>query len=197
MNTMEEAQQSGHEVPPRKRVRLGQEAPFSKLPHRLFAPFRALGLVTNDVPFALQTRSHKGATDGPRLHILTCLGQSWALWEGGKMTLLFMGTQSFLSALLILNVLVGSDAPAPISSLTMNGDAVWVTCGPHALKYIRGNEVLRITNPLGTSLSTVDVFGNDLLSLTEDGTQLLIWNLSDGGGTLFNLFSRYSRLKSA
>ena len=58
---------------------------------RLFVPFRALGLVTNHIPFVLQTRSHKGATDGPRIHLLTCLGRAWALWEGGKMGLLFVG----------------------------------------------------------------------------------------------------------
>jgi U3 small nucleolar RNA-associated protein 21 len=57
----------------------------------LFAPFRALGLVTNHVPFALQTRSFKGASDSPRVHILTSIGRSWALWEGSKMSLLFAG----------------------------------------------------------------------------------------------------------
>lgn len=65
-------------------------------PNRLFAPFRCLGLVTNHIPFVIQTRSFKGATDGPRVHILTCLGRSWALWEGGKMTLLFVGELSSL-----------------------------------------------------------------------------------------------------
>jgi U3 small nucleolar RNA-associated protein 21 len=59
--------------------------------HSLFAPFRALGLVTNHVPFALQTRTFKGASDGLKTHILTCLGRSWALWEGSQMTLLFAG----------------------------------------------------------------------------------------------------------
>lgn len=63
---------------------------------RLFAPFRALGLITNHVPFVLQTRSYKGATDGPRIHILTCLGKAWALWEGGKMGLLFVGANFIL-----------------------------------------------------------------------------------------------------
>jgi U3 small nucleolar RNA-associated protein 21 len=85
--------------PPRKRIRadpLVQPSPtvvpetISKEP-RLFAPFRALGLITNHVPFVLQTRSHKGSTDGPRLHLLTCLGKAWAMWEGGKMGLLFVG----------------------------------------------------------------------------------------------------------
>lgn len=61
----------------------------------LFAPFRALGFVTNHVPFVLQVRSHKGASQGPRIHLVTCLGRAWALWEGGNMTLLFVGA-SFL-----------------------------------------------------------------------------------------------------
>ena len=81
------------EEPPRKRLR-AEECPAKqsapKQP-RLFAPFRALGLVTTNVPFVLQTRSYKGSTDGPKIHLLTCLGKSWALWEGGKMTLLFVG----------------------------------------------------------------------------------------------------------
>jgi U3 small nucleolar RNA-associated protein 21 len=77
---------------PRKRAKTSQQDRPEK-PQQLgiFAPFRALGLVTNHVPFALQTRSFKGAADGPRLHLLTCLGRSWALWEGGKMGLLFVG----------------------------------------------------------------------------------------------------------
>jgi U3 small nucleolar RNA-associated protein 21 len=84
--------------PPRKRARAKSKstvtpsAPIAPLQsaHRLFAPFRALGLITNHVPFILQLRSFKGATDGPKLHLLTCLGRSWALWEGGKMGLLFV-----------------------------------------------------------------------------------------------------------
>ncbi|KAG5730582.1 hypothetical protein E4T56_gene21024, partial [Termitomyces sp. T112] len=112
---------------------------------RLFVPFRALGLITNYVPFVLQRRA-------------------WALWEGGKMTLLF----------------VGPDAPEQISNLAMDGDAVWAAAGPHALKYIRGKEVLRVTNPLGTALSFITIFGSQLLALTEDGSRMILWDTEDG-----------------
>ena len=79
--------------PPRKRLRteVASNAQTNRQEPRLFAPFRALGLITNSVPFVLQTRSHKGATDGPRIHLVTCLGKAWAMWEGGKMGLLFVG----------------------------------------------------------------------------------------------------------
>ncbi|KAJ7685354.1 Utp21 specific WD40 associated putative domain-containing protein [Mycena polygramma] len=155
---------SGDTPPPRKRLR--QEPPLKrdKQEPRLFVPFRALGLITDNVPFVLQTRSHKGATDGPRIHLLTCLGRSWALWEGGKMGLLF----------------VGPDAPEQISSLAMDGDAVWAASGPHVIKYIRGKEVLRATNPLGTTLAFIIIFGTQILALTEDGRRMLLWDTTSG-----------------
>jgi len=86
------ATDDANSLPPRKRLRQDETPASTKSKEpRLFVPFRALGLITNHIPFVLQTRSYKGATDGPRIHILTCLGRSWALWEGGKMTLLFVG----------------------------------------------------------------------------------------------------------
>ncbi|KAJ7087871.1 Utp21-domain-containing protein [Mycena epipterygia] len=156
---------SGDTPPPRKRLR--QDPPSTRKAQqepRLFVPFRALGLITDSVPFVLQTRSYKGATDGPRIHLLTCLGKSWALWEGGKMGLLF----------------VGPDTPEQISSLAMDGDAVWAAAGPHVIKYLRGKEVLRGTNPLGTALSFITIFGTQLLALAEDGRRMFLWETSTG-----------------
>lgn len=82
--------------PPRKRIRpltsdAKTEPSTSGSSPQLYAPFRALGIITNHVPIVVQTRSFKGATEGPKIHLLTCLGRSWALWEGGKMSLLFAG----------------------------------------------------------------------------------------------------------
>ncbi|TFK42298.1 Utp21-domain-containing protein [Crucibulum laeve] len=152
--------------PPRKRLRQDTTKSTSKSQEpRLFAPFRALGLVTNHIPFILQTRSHKGATEGPRIHLLTCLGKAWALWEGGKMGLLFVA---------------GPDAPEQISSMTMDDDAVWVASGPYVIKYLRGKEILRATNPLDTNLSFITVFGSHLLALTDDGGRMLLWDAKDG-----------------
>lgn len=79
--------------PPRKRQKQRHDSQHDA--PRLFAPFRALGLVTNHVPFVLQTRSYKGAAEAPKTYLLTCLGKSWALWEGGKITLLFVGSYTY------------------------------------------------------------------------------------------------------
>ncbi|CCM04722.1 uncharacterized protein FIBRA_06910 [Fibroporia radiculosa] len=156
-----------HTLPPRKRLRTERDAsrePTATEPH-LFMPFRALGLITNHVPLVLQTRSYKGSTEGPRIHLLTCLGRSWAMWEGGKMALLF----------------VGPDLPQHITSMCMDGNAVWVSSGPTVIKYIRGKEAGRVINPLQTDLASVLVFGSQLLALTEDRTRMLIWGTEDEG----------------
>jgi U3 small nucleolar RNA-associated protein 21 len=128
--------------PPRKRLRQS-ETNKSKEP-RLFVPFRALGLITNHVPFVVQTRSFKGA-NGPRIHLLTCLGRSWALWEGGRMTLLFVSKYLSYTAFEMLYETPGKgpETADPMSCLHMDGDAVWAASGPHAIKYIRGKEVSR------------------------------------------------------
>lgn len=81
---------------PRKRLRTDDDPVPGPSRAGLFAPFRALGYVTNSVPPALQTRAAKGSADEPRIHIATVLGRAWALWEGGKMGLLFVGARCSL-----------------------------------------------------------------------------------------------------
>ena len=59
-----ETQTAETHQPARKRQKTQNAAASSSKPtNRLFAPFRALGLVSNHVPFALQTRTFKGATE--------------------------------------------------------------------------------------------------------------------------------------
>ncbi|KAI6100408.1 hypothetical protein EDD16DRAFT_1534737 [Pisolithus croceorrhizus] len=102
-------------------------------------PFRVLGLITSQIPFYVQTHSRKGATDGPCVDILICLGKSCALWEGMKMTLLF----------------VGPGVEDSMSCVAMDGDAIWCASGLRAVKYLTGKEVSRVINPLGSVLSSL------------------------------------------
>lgn len=41
-------------------------------------------------------------------------------------------------------------------------------------------QILRVTNPLATNISSILVFGSQLLALTEDGRRMLIWNATGG-----------------
>ena len=95
-------------------------------------------------------------------------------------------------------IMSGSEAPGPISSMAMDGDAVWVASGSYAIQYLRGKEVScpakssapsyfsfrfgcacaqvsRLSNPFGTSLSYITVFGSQVLALSEDGSKMFIW----------------------
>jgi hypothetical protein len=77
--------------PPRKKHRkTGRNSIAAPARPTLFAPFRALGIITNHVSFAMQARSYKGDSEGPKLVIVTSMGKAWAMWEGGKMSLLFV-----------------------------------------------------------------------------------------------------------
>jgi len=127
------------EARPRKRIRNTKHKRATSPIHpprvpQLFAPFRALGLITNHVPFYLQTRSYKDATDGPRIHILTCLGRSWALWEGGKMGLLFVGELFYFVSestfYLVMSYRSGSPRPHLVPSYGWRCclGSIWYAC---------------------------------------------------------------------
>ncbi|KAG8746806.1 hypothetical protein FRC12_014216 [Ceratobasidium sp. 428] len=147
--------------PPRKKHRKSVNNNLLAKPRStLFAPFRALGIITNHVPFAMQARSFKGDSEGPKLVIVTCLGKAWAMWEGNKMGLLF----------------VSPDAPSAITAVALDESFVWALAGPHAIKYTRGKEVGRTTNPFNTTLSSFLLFGSHLLCLTSDGAHAIFWD---------------------
>ncbi|EEB89750.1 hypothetical protein MPER_12120, partial [Moniliophthora perniciosa FA553] len=75
---------------------------------------------------------------------------------------------------------VGPEVSEPISCLAMDGDAVWAATGCHVVKYLRGREVLRASNPVETNLSYITIFGSRILALTEDGSRLLCWDTTQG-----------------
>ncbi|CDZ97730.1 WD repeat protein [Phaffia rhodozyma] len=129
---------------------------------RLFAPFRALGFITNAVPFAIQTRASKHATSGPSISILSCLGDAWALWEGGRMNLLF----------------VGQGLPKEIKGMQLVNDVVYASSGNLVVKFERGKVVDTFkTEDDNDVLTQILVFGNQLLALSEAGDRLFIWDL--------------------
>ena len=57
-------------------------------------------------------------------------------------------------------------------------------------------KVGRLTNPLGTPITEPLVFGSRLLSLTEDGRNLLIWDASEEGECMLLYRGRAERLRS-
>jgi U3 small nucleolar RNA-associated protein 21 len=75
-------------------VKKARQADKASKDRRLFTPFRALGVISNHVPLALQTRSAKNV-DKPVVNVVTSLGKSWAMWDAaGSLRLLFVGERA-------------------------------------------------------------------------------------------------------
>ncbi|KAJ9104508.1 hypothetical protein QFC21_002004 [Naganishia friedmannii] len=130
---------------------------------RLFAPFRALGFISNDVPFALQVRSAKGALKGPNVNIVSCLGRSWAMWDAGKMNLLF----------------VGPEEEEDIASLAVHNNDLFASTGSKVIRYQRGKQIAAYSaSTPDVKLGQILIFGEQLLALRQDGKGLLVWKIS-------------------
>jgi U3 small nucleolar RNA-associated protein 21 len=63
----------------------------------------------------------------------------------------------------------------------MDGKAVWAASGSDVIRYLRGKEIARLSNPLGSTLSFFLIFGTQLLALTEDGRRMLVWDIAGNG----------------
>lgn len=59
------------------------QAPKAAAP-RIFVPFRAIGYVTNEVPFNIQAR-------GQAYFLTTCVGTTFHIYDVAKMNLQFVG----------------------------------------------------------------------------------------------------------
>lgn len=49
------------------------------------------------------------------------------------------------------------------------------------LYFLTGYQVSRLTNPLGSHLSFILIFGSQLLALSEDGTRMYVWDTKNEG----------------
>lgn len=166
-------------MPPReKRVRAQEKsaeniAPSNSTPtlrDALYAPFRALGYVTNGVPFVLQVRFGGKDAQTPDVNVVTCIGDTWEMWNADRMTLLFVGP-------------VLPDAISAMAHAT-SPDSLLVAAGMSVYRFSRGHEVARYVTAVedegmvGCVLSSLLVFGDYVCSLAADGTKLFVWSLS-------------------
>ncbi|WVQ86757.1 hypothetical protein IAS59_000473 [Cryptococcus gattii] len=131
-------------------------------PGRLFAPFRALGYVTDHVPFAMFVHTPSGALATPTVNITTSVGRSWLMWDASRMTLVF----------------AGADTGNQINGLTMTGTDIYASSGSRVIKYHRGKEVASFLSPDGSTLGQMLIFGDDFLVLKKDGTGMFVFDLA-------------------
>jgi U3 small nucleolar RNA-associated protein 21 len=144
----------------------------------LFTPFRALGYVTIDVPFSLQSR---GSTS---YFLTTCINRSFQIYDVEKFNLLF----------------VGPLAPGAITAIASLGDYTFAATGSLIIVYYRAKEVYRLTardmdfeevegSPF--TISQMTILGDLIFAICDDNV-VRMWNHSTRGTIL--LCSNTSRI---
>ncbi|KAF9154050.1 hypothetical protein BG015_001992 [Linnemannia schmuckeri] len=124
------------------------QAPKAAAP-RIFVPFRAIGYVTNEVPFNIQAR-------GQAYFLTTCVGTTFHIYDVAKMNLQF----------------VGAHTSHPITALAALGDLTFVACGSDVVSYRRAKEVSRFTcgEDERLSIASLEIFGQHIISICSDNS---------------------------
>ncbi|KAF9141194.1 hypothetical protein BGX30_005300 [Mortierella sp. GBA39] len=124
------------------------QAPKAAAP-RIFVPFRAIGYVTNEVPFNIQAR-------GQAYFLTTCVGTTFHIYDVAKMNLQF----------------VGAHTSQPITALAALGDLTFVACGSDVVSYRRAKEVSRFTcgEDERLSIASLEIFGQHIISICSDNS---------------------------
>ena len=155
-------------APREKRARAEVPQKLAPAPQvALYSPFRALGYITNGVPFVLQTRFGGKDASAPDVTVVTSLGDSWAMWNADRMTLLFVGP------ILEHSITAMAHATSP--------DSLLVAAGPSVHRYVRGRQDAEYSTGIDGAaglLASVLVFGDYIVSLSADGHRAFVWSLS-------------------
>jgi U3 small nucleolar RNA-associated protein 21 len=133
----------------------------------LFTPYRALGYVTVDVPFNLQSRGSKD------YFLTTVINRSIQIYDVKKFKLLFVGTL----------------APGAITAIASFADFTFAATGSLIIVYNRAKEVHRLTardmdfvevegSPF--TISQLTVLGDLIFAVCDDNV-VRMWNHSTHG----------------
>ncbi|KAJ3294723.1 hypothetical protein HK104_003329 [Borealophlyctis nickersoniae] len=111
----------------------------------IFAPFRALGYVTSDLPICIQARG--------QAHALTSsIGHSFQIYDGEQLKLLFVGPRTSVQ----------------ISALAAHKDLTFAAVGHEIVVYARAKEIARMGFEEGVSIMSLTIFGDLILALCDD-----------------------------
>lgn len=116
---------------------------------KIFSPFRALGLVSNEVPFAVGML-------GTSFYIVTSVGRAFQVYDAATIHLLFVS-----------NI----QTPAKISTLTAYFQYVYAGYGNTVGIFRRGKleAEISVDGPTGTTITKIICFGDYLVAATSVG----------------------------
>lgn len=158
--------------PQRKRAKLSEKGKASSSNNSktssvgLYAPFRALGLVSTSTPFAVQSRNSKGALK-PEFVYVTATGDNFAIWGEESCRLKFVGEKP---------------CPGKIASIQIAGNLVCASAKNAVFLFERGRCVGILNHEHGNEeVGQVLVLGNLVVGLHAAGEKLWVWSLDSRG----------------
>jgi U3 small nucleolar RNA-associated protein 21 len=122
---------------------------------KVFAPYRILGYVTNQVPFSLQAR-------GTNYFLTTSIGKAFHIYDVEKLKLVFVSDQT----------------PQPITALESIGDITFTGCGSDVWLWHRAKYAGKLCATPEVVVKNILVFGEYLIVAHEKG-YLRIWNYKE------------------
>lgn len=129
------------EVSKRKKV----EGVKAVRPSRIYSPFRVIGNVSNDIPFAVGTL-------GSTFYIVTSVGRSFQIYDANTLHLLFVSN---------------TQTETPITSMTAHYHYVYVTYGNKIGIYRRGKLEHTLEIDTKEKLIKINVFGEYLVAVSK------------------------------
>ncbi|KAL0092025.1 Utp21 specific WD40 associated putative domain-containing protein [Phycomyces blakesleeanus] len=141
---------ANHELMDHKKQRV--EKAIKPLRSRIFQPFRAIGYITNDIPFVIETR-------GQDYFLTTSVGNNFQTYNVAKMNLLF----------------VSPTTENAISAMTSANGITYAACGNSVLAFKRGKEFSRVGGEGNFIIFQLLVLGPYVVGLCDDNT-LKMWN---------------------
>ncbi|KAI7904599.1 Utp21 specific WD40 associated putative domain-containing protein [Cokeromyces recurvatus] len=135
-----------------KKRRIDNDKKKSVNHSRIYQPFRAIGYVTNEVPYVINNF-------GNEYFLTTCVGNSFQTYNLGKMNLLFVSTPT----------------EKPISALATYKKLVFAAAGNYVIGYKRGKEVTRVGGNGNFNIIQILILGAYIAALCDDNT-LKLWD---------------------
>ncbi|KAK9464493.1 Utp21 specific WD40 associated putative domain-containing protein [Lipomyces arxii] len=130
-----------------KKIRLAGLESHKTASSRIFSPFRALGHVTNSVPFSVSNL-------GQKFIITTCVGTAFQIYDAGNLQLLFVSSPPTSS---------------PITAISTHFHFVYAIWGKTVGVFRRGKLVYTVESPSDAYLTKLLLFG-DFICVSTDST---------------------------
>ncbi|KAL4210717.1 hypothetical protein CU097_012847 [Rhizopus azygosporus] len=119
---------------------------------RIYQPFRAIGYVTNDVPYVINSL-------GQSYLLTTCVGRSFQTYDMSKMNLLFVSTPT----------------EKPITAMASYKKLMYAAAGNTVFGYLRGKQVSQVGGTGDFTIMQILVLGGYMVALCDDNT-LKVWD---------------------